>query len=293
MENISELRKHLRATQQTRQIANAMHLLSAARVKKSLQNMEYNLTYMQKLHEVMADILFRTPGELKKLPFFKQYDEKKPLYVVMTSDKGLCGGYHAVVVNKAIEEIQKAKNENFLLTAVGSKGDQLLREKGFMPDSSMSAFDKKTPFAIARLLTQRIIKRYQISDINEVYVVYDKYINAAVQKPVCKRILPFLQCDFEDERVRENGKPDLLYEPDAQTVLNHLAPRYLTGLLADILIQDAACEHAARMAAMQNATKNADEMVRRYQTKINAIRQLMITNEVTEIAAAADMDGAV
>ena len=124
-------------------------------------------------------------------------------------------------------------------------------------------------------------------------MVYTEYVNAALQKPVCKRVLPFLQCDFEDQSVREQGAAELLYEPDEQTVLDHLAPQYLTGMLADIMIQATACENTARMTAMQNATRNADEMANRLNDRINAIRQLMITNEITEIAAAADMGGAV
>ena len=291
MENLSELKQHLRATRQTRQIANAMYLLSASQVKRSLQNMEYNLSYMQKLHEVMADILFRTPEGLHKVPFFKLYEHQNPLYVVITSDKGLCGGYHAAVVNLAITEMQKAQDPQ--LVTVGDKGAEMLANKGFVPDIALDGFDQQKPFVTARFLTEKIIQKYQTIAVNEAYMVYTEYVNAAVQKPVCKRVLPFLQCDFEDQNACEQNGIELIYEPDAQTVLNHLAPQYLTGMLADIMIQATACENTARMAAMQNATRNADEMANQLNDKINAIRQLMITNEITEIAAAAEMNGAV
>ena len=139
---------------------------------------------------------------------------------------------------------------------------------------------------LASDLGEDIISRYDSQDVSEVYIVYTEYINSAVQKPVCKRVLPLLRRDFDDVEYENKYDADVLYEPDLQTVFDQTVPQYIVGMMYDIIMQSAASENAARMTAMQNATKNADKMIAKLSEQINAVRQLVITNEITEIAAA-------
>ena len=240
MENISELKQHLHAVEQTRQISNAMYLLSTSRMKKSMQNIEYNLSYMRRLRSTMKDIISKTKHNMLTDPFIELTEGGKALFFVITSDKGLCGGYNSAVVNSALEK--------------------------------MRDFEKPV--------------LYDNKEVSEVYIVYTEYVNSAVQKPVCRRVLPLLRRDFDDVEYENKYETEVIYEPDIQTVFDQMVPQYIVGMMYDVIMQSAASENAARMTAMQNATKNADKMTAKLSEQINAVRQLVITNEITEIAAA-------
>ena len=138
----------------------------------------------------------------------------------------------------------------------------------------------------ARDLGERIVELYDDCTVSEVYIVYTEYVNSAVQRPVCKRVLPLLRRDFDDVEYENKYTAEVIYEPDLQTVFDRMVPQYVIGMMYDIMMQAAASENAARMTAMQNATKNADKMIAKLTEQINAVRQLVITNEITEIAAA-------
>ncbi len=291
MENISELKQHLRAIEQTRQISNAMYLLSTSRMKKSMQNIDYNLAYMRKLRATIKDIISKTKHNMLSDPFIELTEGGKALFFVITSDKGLCGGYNSAVFNLAMKKM--SDYEKPVVYSLGHKGTEMFLNHGITPDDSMYGASQRPSLYSARALGERIVELYDDCAVSEVYIVYTEYVNSAVQRPVCKRVLPLLRRDFDDVEYENKYTADVLYEPDLQTVFDRMVPQYIIGMMYDIMMQSAASEDAARMTAMQNATKNADEMIAKLGAQINAARQLMITNEITEIAAAADIKGAV
>ena len=291
MENISELKQHLNAIEQTRQISNAMYLLSTSRMKQSMQNIDYNLAYMRKLRATIKDIISKTKHNSLTDPFMELTEGGKALFFVITSDKGLCGGYNSAVFNLAISKIREYYKT--VVYSYGYKGTEMFLNHGITPDDSMYGASQKPSLYSARALGERIVELYDDCEVSEVYIVYTEYVNSAVQRPVCKRVLPLLRRDFDDVEYENKYLADVLYEPDLQTVFDRMVPQYIIGMMYDILMQSAASENAARMTAMQNATKNADEMIARLSAQINAARQLIITNEITEIAAATDIKGAV
>lgn len=291
MENISELKQHLRAIEQTRQISNAMYLLSTSRMKQSMQNIDYNLAYMRKLRATIKDIISKTKHNMLTDPFIELTAGGKALFFVITSDKGLCGGYNSTVFNLAMDKMREY--EKPVVYSYGHKGTEMFLNHGITPDDSMYGASQRPSLYSARALGERIVELYDDCAVSEVYIVYTEYVNSAVQRPVCKRVLPLLRRDFDDVEYENKYLADVLYEPDLQTVFDRMVPQYIIGMMYDIMMQSAASENAARMTAMQNATKNADEMIAKLGAQINAARQLMITNEITEIAAAADIKGAV
>ena len=291
MENISELKQHLNAIEQTRQISNAMYLLSISRMKQSMQNIDYNLAYMRKLRATIKDIISKTKHNSLTDPFIELTEGGKALFFVITSDKGLCGGYNSAVFNLAMEKMRGY--EKPVVYSYGHKGTEMFLNRGITPDDSMYGASQKPSLYSARALGERIVELYDDCAVSEVYIVYTEYVNSAVQRPVCKRVLPLLRRDFDDVEYENKYTADVLYEPDLQTVFDRMVPQYIIGMMYDIMMQSAASENAARMTAMQNATKNADEMIGKLSAQINAARQLMITNEITEIAAATDIKGAV
>lgn len=291
MENISELKQHLNAISQTRQISNAMYLLSTSQMKKSMQNIDYNLAYLKKLRATMKDIVSKTKHNLLSDPFIELTEGGKALFFVITADKGLCGGYNSAVVNLALEKMKEYQNP--VVHSLGLKGTELFLSHGITPNESRYGASQKPSLYSARTLGENIVELYDDCTVSEVYFVYTEYINSALQKPVCRRVLPLLIRDFLDVDYENKYSAEVIYEPDFITVFDEMVPQYIIGLMYDIMMQSAASENAARMTAMQNATKNADKMIAELGTKINAVRQLAITNEITEIAAAGQVQGAV
>lgn len=291
MENISELKQHLRAVQQTRQITNAMYLLSTSRMKQSMQNIDYNITYMKRLRSTIKDIVSKTKHSMLSNPYIELTEGGKALFFVITSDKGLCGGYNSAVFNLAMQNISKHKDA--IVYSLGLKGTEMFKSRGIeVKDIWYGASQRPTLFQ-ARKLGEQIVEMYSSHEVSEVYIVYTEYVNSAVQQPVCKRLLPLLRRDFTDVDYEYKYSSEVVYEPSLEDVFDKTVPQYIIGLVYDVLMQSSASENSLRMTAMQNATKNADKMVSKLTEEINAVRQLIITNEITEIAAASQISGAV
>ena len=144
---------------------------------------------------------------------------------------------------------------------------------------------------LARQVADKIIKLYLTEKYHEVYVIYTEFVNSAVQEPKCVRLLPLLRRDFLDLEREGDKNAQMIYEPSLEEVFEQLVYQYVTGFMYDVFMQASASENIARMTAMQNATNNADEMIKELSTQLNAARQLQITNEITEISVAAENSG--
>ncbi len=291
MSSMGELKAHLNAVKQTRQITNAMYLLSTSRMKKAMQNIDFNLAYLNKLRVTIKDILSKAKHNDIHNHFIEQQSEGQTLFIAISSDKGLCGGFNSDVAELTAEKMSE-KNDP-LLFSVGSIGTSLLSAKGLHPAYSKDSMLKVPTLDTAAEVARAIIELYRTHEVNEAFVVYTQYENAAVQKPVCRRLLPLLRRDFTDLEYEYKYTAYPIYEPDVSAVFENLVSHYVTGFMYDVFMQSAASENCARMGAMQSATENADGMIEELSAQINAERQLAITNEITEISAATDVEGAV
>ena len=179
MENISELKQHLHAVTQTRQISDAMYLLSTSRIRKSMQNIDYNLTYMRKLRATMKDIVSKTKHNSLSDPFIELTEGGKALFFVITSDKGLCGGYNSAVVSLALQKMREYKET--VVYSLGLKGTEMFLSRGIKPDESWYGASQRPSLYSARDLGERIVELYDDCTVSEVYIVYTEYVNSAVQ----------------------------------------------------------------------------------------------------------------
>lgn len=287
MSSLSDIRQHLASVTQTRQITNAMYLLSVSRLKKALLGVDHNKEYMTGLRSVMDDILFVTQGTDIHNRFFVKENEGTALFLSVMGDKGLCGDYNTAVAQLTAEEMKK--HDAPKLYCFGMVGKEKLRAKGLEADRVLPGSSMHPSTELAREVASALTEMYLTKEVNEVYIVYTPY-SKGERKPVCFRLLPLLREDFTD--VWDNKEPtELLFEPSAEEALAHFVPLYCSGLIYGILSQSAASENAARMEAMQSASSNADEMTEKLLAEMNAVRQLNITNEITEIAAAAELNG--
>ncbi len=291
MSNLNELKSRLSAAKQTRQITNAMYLLSTSLMKKAMQNIDFNLYYMKRLRGTMKDILSKTKHNDIDNRFIKEQGEGKTLFVVITADKRLCGSYNSDVVDLAMSEMKK--HSDVLLASLGNVGTEMFMANGIAPDYFWSDVLQHPTLYFSTAIERMIVSLYRKHKIKAVYVVYTEYVSSGLQKAVCTRLLPLLRRDFLDLEYEFKYTAAPIYEPSAEEAFDRIVPQYVVGFMYDVFMQSCASENAARMRAMESATDNADEMIKDLSAQINAARQLGITNEIIEIAAAADVEGAV
>ncbi len=289
MSNANEIKQHLKAVEQTRKITNAMYLLSTSQMKKAMQSIDFNLLYLERLRSTIRDILSKTKNNNLTNKFIEKRESGTPVFVVMTSDKGLCGGYNSNVINLAVEEI--SKYENPIVISLGIIGDRMLKSKNITPAYSWYGASQHPTLNLAGQVAAKIIETFLSNNCKETFIIYTEYVSASVQKPCIKRLLPLLRRDFNDLNISSKKNVQMIYEPSIEVVFENIVYQYITGFLYDVFMQASTSENIARMNAMQNATKNADEMIITLSKELNAARQLQITNEITEIAAATELQG--
>lgn len=287
MKSMSEISRQLNANIQTRQITNAMYLLSASEIRRLSGGISYIEQYMHKMRMTIRDVITRSEGV--DHPFLQSPDFKasSSAFVVVSSDKSLCGAYNVNVVNLAVEQINSA--ENAVVMCAGSHGETMLRGKGVTVNRSWDVSHISLDFAAD--MADELIEGYLEGDFDEVYLIFTRYHDQLRQFSTCIRLFPLALEDFTEEildgeDVGADSKGDMIFEPSVESVFETLVNEYSTGILYSSLMQSAVSEHIARMNAMQSATKNADKMIAALELQYNSARQLAITNEITEIAAA-------
>ena len=286
MNNTNEIKQRLKAVSETRQITNAMYLLSSSRMKKAMQNIDFNLFYMKRLRATIKDILSKAKRNNIHDKFIDDNGSGSAVFVVITSDKGLCGGYNTAVIHEALSKMKDYDEP--LVISLGLMGDRLLKNAGITPEFSWYGASQHPTLNLAEQVSNKLIELYLTNDYHEVYIVYTEFVNSSVQTPKCVRLLPLLRRDYTDVSYEYNYQAQAIYEPSIEKVFEHLVYQYITGFMYDVFMQSSASENIARMTAMQNATRNADEMTAALSAQLNAARQLQITNEITEIAAACE-----
>lgn len=287
MSSVNEVKRHLKAVEETRQITNAMYLLSTSRMKKAMQNIDFNLFYLQRLRSTIKDIIKQTNGNNLHDKYIDDSGKGTAVFVVVTSDKGLCGSYNTAVVDLALKKM--AEHFEPLVVSLGIIGDSMFKSKGIPVGYSWFGASQHPTLNLADQVASKLVPLYLTDDYHEVYVVYTEYVNSNVQIPKCVRLLPLLESDFDDIQQEGSHPTQMIYEPSVEAVFEHLVWQYVVGFMYDVFMQSAASENIARMTAMQNATHNADEMIKELSAELNSARQLQITNEITEISAAAEM----
>jgi len=284
----AEIKNHIKAIKQTRQITAAMYLLSASRMRQTIKRIEYNLVYMQRLRSTLKDILHHAGGQLGHVYLSGHKKVKTRLFIVISSDKGLCGSYNHQILSFAQKQIQSLSDADSKLAVIGIMGEEYFRRQGIEPDILWRGVIQNPSMYNARRMTEILCEAYGSGSVDEVYVIYTQYKNAMAQEPVMHRLLPLQEEDFRDVSMEYNYAGDILFEPSPEEVFGKLVPQFLIASLFNILIQASTSEHASRTTAMQTATANADEMIEKLEREYNTQRQLQITAELTEIAAATE-----
>lgn len=287
MQGLNEIRRHLQAVSQTRQITNAMYLLSSSRMRKAMTHIEYNREYYYRLRTTIKDILSKTQHIQED--YLNKREGKRAAFIVVAGDKGLAGAYNSNVLNFALEKI-KQFDECYIAT-VGIMATDFFRQHGFDVDIEYLGVAQDPDLDAARDIADNMMRLYDEDLMDEIYLISTQFINSVSHKPRATRFLPLNLEDYDDVELEYDYSADMLYEPSPEAVLKTLVPQYAIGLIYDILNQSYASEHSARMNAMKNSMDNADEMMKKLNSQYNRARQFAITQEITEIAGGAQAQG--
>jgi len=287
MKNPADIRHSIKAIGDTRQITSAMRLVSVAKMQKALSRYEANKVYFDRVQVAMKDILLHS-REVRH-PFMERSISGVPAYVVIAADKGLCGAYNHNLLEFASRVIPQ-KGEKVVIV-IGQEARAYFAGHGVEVDTSFIHINHDATLRSARKLAEYLSERYMGSRINELSIIYTHFKSSMVQIPRVIKVLPLEEKSFQDIQVETDYQNELTYVPSPEVVLSALVPQYINGVVYGAMVQSFASEQCARMLAMENATKNADEMLHKLSVEANRARQYRITSEISEIVATAGILG--
>ena len=287
--SMRDIKRRIRSVTSIEHITNAMKLISAAklrRAKNACEKLQDNLHYIAS----NIDELCGKEEELPRHLIASGREIKRTCYIVVTANRGLAGSYNTNVikaVEQKISEDVSAGKEKPLLICIGSKGLGYFSKRGHEILSEYLEPPESISFADTREIVKPVLELYDNEEIDEIIIVYTIFVSTMEQHTQIDRLLPF-EPKTDRETRAEKHKKLLEFEPTAQEVFKYLVPKYAEIMMYRALIEAAACEHAARRMAMQNATDNAREMIDNLNLFYNRARQAAITSEITEIVSGAD-----
>lgn len=279
-----DIKRQIKSTQNSKQITKAMEMVAASKLRRAQESAEAARPYADKMKEVVSSIASGSKGI--KHPMLMTREIKKTGYLIITSDRGLAGGYNANLLRMVVNMIKtKHKSaDEYALFVLGRKGRDFLRKRKYPIASEVVGISDRPVFADIKAIANEAVSNFENGAYDELYVVYNQFINVITQTPVSKRLLPL-------ENVEDTGngpKSNYEYEPSAEEVLEVLLPKYAETMIYSALMDAKASEFGAKMTAMGSATKNADQLIRSYQLQYNRARQAAITQEISEIVAGAN-----
>ncbi|MBL4249097.1 F0F1 ATP synthase subunit gamma [Vibrio fluvialis] len=283
MANTKEIRTKIASVQNTQKITSAMQMVAASKMRKVQDNMEASRPYAINMRKVIGHV---SSGTLEySHPLLQEREIKRVAYIIISSDRGLCGGLNSNLFKQVLTEMQdwRAKGVEVDTTLIGSKAIGFFQSMGKSIAQTSGLGDK--PKLEEMLGTvNAMMEHYSEGKIDRLYMVFNQFVNTMVQKPRVLQLLPFPKEDIERD---QNSRWDYIYEQSPQDILNHLIHRYVESLVYQGVVETIACEQAARMVAMKAATDNAGQLIENLQLVYNKARQAAITQELSEIVAGA------
>lgn len=280
MASMRDIKRRKSSISSTQQITKAMKLVSTVKLQKAKTHAEQANPYFNYMYKTVSSMLARS-GTLNH-PYLAGGDSKKKAVIMITSNRGLAGGYNANVV-KLITESDFSK-EDLDIYAIGNKGREMLSHKGYNIVKEDAEIIEAPTYEEAAALSREVLKAYSEGKIGEIYLAYTHFKNTVVHEPKLIKLLPI---DVSDVEIEEDNNILMNYEPTEEEALDMIIPKYVTSLVYGALVEAVASENGARMQAMDSATSNAEDMISDLSLKYNRARQGSITQELTEIIAGA------
>ena len=284
-----ELRSKIKSVENTKKITKAMEMISVSKMRKAQERMRAARPYSEKVRNVAANLGKANPEYVH--PFMKHNDAKSVGFIVVSTDKGLCGGLNTNLFRAVTVKLRDAQSagKSPLTVAIGGKGLGFLGRIGAKVVTHVTHLGDKPHLDKLIGPVKVLLDAYTRGEVSAVYLSYNKFVSTMRQEPVVDQLLP-LSAEKMQSESDASGKPaswDYLYEPDAQTVIDELLVRYAEALVLQAVAENMASEHAARMVAMKAATDNAGNVIAELKLIYNKTRQAAITKELSEIVAGA------
>ena len=285
MANLKTIKKRIASVKNTRQITKAMKMVSAAKLRRAQDAVVAARPYANKLQQVLGSLALRE--EAQAHPLLMERGKGRALIVLLTSDRGLCGGYNGNV-SKAAERFIRANEqgfENYDLMIIGKKGRDYLRSRAGM--NIVKVYENvtgKISYATAQLIGEEIVSQYTAETYDAVFLIFNAFQSAMTQVVTIDQLLPVVPMTVEEE----THVSEYLYEPGRGEVLTAILPKNVEVQIFRGLLESSASEHGARMSAMDSASKNASEMIGKLTLIYNRARQAAITKELMEIISGAE-----
>ena len=280
MANLKDIRNRIKSVKSIQKVTKAMKMVAAAKMRRAQEHMEEARPYAQRLTEVIQHLLPDVDREVLDLLDVRSVN--RVAYVVVTSDRGLAGSFNTNVLKKAQKEIDTIGKNNVDIFCIGKKARDYYKQREYTIIDSHTDFWNELYYGDAIRIGKGIISHFTEKRVDEIHVVYNEFVNVANQYVESEKLLPL---EFEGE---ESVQLDRLYEPDKNELVKSLIPRHLNIQVWKYLLESFASEQAARMVAMENATENAEDMIKDLTMEFNKARQASITKEILEIVGGAE-----
>ena len=284
MASMRDIKRRKGSIQSTQQITKAMKLVSTVKLQRAKQRAEESKAYFNCMYETVTSMLAKAGG--LNHPYLKAGDSEKKAVIVITSNRGLAGGYNSNVVKLITKG--DFKKEDLEIYAIGKKGKDALQRYGYTIREEDPDVIEEPSYVDAMAISRRLLASYAAGEIGEIYLAYTGFKNTVVHEPTLLKLLP-VEPSAEEQPAREtDSKAMMNFEPEDDEALDMIIPKYVTSLIYGGLVEACASENGARMQAMDSATTNAEEMIDHLSLMYNRARQGSITQELTEIIAGAN-----
>lgn len=281
MANLLDIRRRIRSVKNTQQITRAMKTVSAAKLRRAQERVFSARPYADQLKAVLSNVAGRV--ESLSHPLLEVRPEERVLLVVVTADRGLCGAFNSNVTRAGFNFVRQRSGNDVRVTAVGRKGRDFFRRRETPIIDEYVGIFSTLSFAHAREIGKKVVEAYTSQEVDAVYLAYNEFKSVIQQRLVIEPVLPMNRGEIEESESRI----DYIYEQPPQEIFNRLLPQYVDIQVHRALLESAAAEHGARMAAMDTASRNAGEMIEALTLNMNRIRQAAITREIIEVVSGA------
>ncbi len=302
MPSLLDLRRRIRAVKSTQQITKAMKMIAASKLRRAQDRVLGARPFAQQMARVLSSLAGRVEATTHPLLMVPERNpDAKTLLVIVTADKGLCGGFNTNIIKAASAFIAASRGQEIALGLVGRKGRDFFRRRGFEIRLEEVGIFQRVKYSDAQRIARAAIEEFTSGRANSVHIVHNEFRSVMQQRIVTERLLPIAAADVAGPgggqvgpagQTHRGGAPvqgdvDYLYEPAPAKIFEELLPRHIEIQVYRALLESAAAEHAARMTAMDAATKNSGEIIDSLTLYMNKVRQAAITREIIEVVSGA------
>jgi F-type H+-transporting ATPase subunit gamma len=287
MATLLDFRRRIRSVKNTQQITRAMKFVAAAFLRRAQEAALAARPYAKELARVLRSIMSRI--EAPEHPLLAHRPEEKILVVVLTGERGLAGAFNSNILRKASDFLRSKKGKKVSLIPVGKKGRDVFRKAGFHVPAEYVNVLARVNFGTARDIAFVVTDLYAKEEVDAVYIVFSEFKTVMTPNLVLEKLLPVeaMRADEESASEQASAQVDYIYEQPKEALLDRLLPRYIETQILRAMLESSAAEHAARMTAMESATKNAGDVIEALTLHMNKVRQAAITKEIIEIVSGA------